>query len=232
MKALAIFKYISALIGLAFFIGAWFSYKSTTDFLDRAEDAEGEVIEMIRSRSDDSYTYKPVVEFTTPSGVQIEFTSSTSSNPPSYDVGEIVDVLYDPEDPNNARIDGAFSLWFLPVFLSIFGLIFAGIGTGLLAVGIMFNRKRQYLATHGEPIQARYKGVEKNTSLKVNGRNPYNLIGEWQNPSTGEIHIFKSENLWYDPEDYVDVETVTVLIAPGNPRKYLMDTEFLPKMAD
>lgn len=232
MKALNIVKFITGIVGLAFFVGAWFAYKSTSDFIDRAEDAEGEVIEMIRSRSDDSYTYKPVVEFTAPNGERVEFASSTSSNPPAYDVGEIVDVLYDPDDPHDARIDGAFSLWFLPIFLSIFGLIFTGIATALFMVGFMLNRKRQYLATHGEPVEAKYTGVEKNTSLKVNGKNPYNVIGQWQNPATGEIHLFKSENLWYNPEEYIEVETVTVLIAPGNPKKYLMDTEFLPKMAD
>ncbi|MFT5064361.1 MAG: hypothetical protein ACI91G_001739, partial [Gammaproteobacteria bacterium] len=136
MKALNIIKYITALIGLACFVSAWFAFKNSSAFIDRAEKVEGEVIEMIRSRSDESYTYKPVVEFTAPSGEQIEFASSSSSNPPSYAVGELVDVLYDPDDPHNALIAGSFSLWFLSILLSIFAFFFCGnsargVGRGL-----------------------------------------------------------------------------------------------------
>lgn len=56
-------------------------------------------------REDDggSSTFKPVVKFAAPGGEQITFTSSYSSRPPAYDVGETVDVLFVPGD---ARIKG------------------------------------------------------------------------------------------------------------------------------
>lgn len=154
MKALNIIKYITALIGLACFVSAWFAFKNSSAFIDRAEKVEGEVIEMIRSRSGESYTYKPVVEFTAPSGEQIEFASSSSSNPPSYAVGELVDVLYDPDDPHNALIAGSFSLWFLSILLSIFAFFFAGTSAGLFGRGFLLIRNRKYLAIQRETMSA------------------------------------------------------------------------------
>jgi len=56
---------------------------------------EGTVTELIRVESSDSITYKPVIEFNNQNGSLIEFTSSSSSNPPSYSRGETVEVLYE-----------------------------------------------------------------------------------------------------------------------------------------
>ena len=63
----------------------------------------------------------PMVDFTSADGKRREFQDSTGSNPPSYDVGDRVEVLYRADDPGNARINGFLSLWLLP-------LIFSGVG--------------------------------------------------------------------------------------------------------
>ncbi len=46
-----------------------------------------------------------------------------------------------------------------------------------------------------------------------------------------EVHVFKSQNLWFDPSAYVNTDTVAVYIDEDNPRKCCMDISFLPKLA-
>ena len=82
----------------------------TVYFMRSAVHAQGEVIELLHVESDDDGdgTWKPRVRFRTAAGETIDFESSTSSNPPSYEVGEAVRVLHAPGDPRNARIDSFF----------------------------------------------------------------------------------------------------------------------------
>lgn len=99
------------------------------DFLETALTADGEVIKLIERRSDDSYVYYPVVEFKLPGSSDVlSFEHDAGSNPPSYSVGEQVQVLYEPGNPRNAIIDAGLFNWFAPGLASILGLIFASVG--------------------------------------------------------------------------------------------------------
>lgn len=74
-----IVKYIFTLIGSALLIGSLFMYNSTQDFLNRAIITEGTVVDLIRSQSEDSDTYAPLVKFRTKNGEIAEFVSSTGA---------------------------------------------------------------------------------------------------------------------------------------------------------
>jgi len=231
MKVVAITKVVFTLVGIGLLVGAVFAYRGTTSFLATAQSATGEVIDLLRARSSDSTTYKPMVRFVTASGQPVEFVSSVGANPPSYARGETVEVLYTPEAPQDARIKSFFSLWGVATVLGGVGCVFGAIGGGLWLAGWLGGRKRAHLEAVGHPIQARLQGVERNTSVDVNGVHPYRVVSQWLNPETGEVHVFRSENLWYDPTPWLAREHITVLIAPGNPRQYLVDLSFLPKIA-
>lgn len=231
MKAVSILKYVFTAIGLGLLVGTFFSYKSTQDFLGSALATEGTVIELVRSRSSDSVTYKPVVRFMTRDGSLIEFMSSSGSNPPSYYEGERVEVLYQEFSPQQAKINGFFSLWGLSLILGILGAVFALVGLSIILFGKLKGRKIKYLKENGISVNARFTGVEINSSLEVNGRNPYRISAQWKNPATSELHIFNSENIWFDPSDHIDRDELTVLIEKDNPKKYHVDTSFLPKVA-
>ena len=105
MKAIAIVKYVFSLIGIGMLIGAFYLYKDTSSFLVEATKTTGTVIDLVPSRSSDSTTYRPIVQFIDQKGVTIEFASSTSSNPPSYSKGEKVEVLYHSTNSQEARIN-------------------------------------------------------------------------------------------------------------------------------
>jgi len=93
----------------------------------------GQVIRLDKRCSDDSCTYRPVVEFTTQDGQISTHPSSSSTSPPAHDVGEIVTIYYMRENPQEARIKGE---------AGVFRWIFIGVGAGAIIAGfIMFARE-------------------------------------------------------------------------------------------
>jgi len=231
MRVFTIIKYVFTALGLGMLVGAFFVYRSTSGFLATAQTAQGTVIELVRSQSNDSTTYRPVVRFVTAEGRSIEFVSSSGSNPPSYARGETVPVLYAPQTPEDAKINGYFALWGGATILGGLGAVFFAIGSAFFLVSGQLRRKREYLRSQGQPIETQLQGVERNASIRANGMHPYRVVTQWQNPATGEVHVFKSENLWYDPTQFLQRDRITVLIERDNPRRYLVDLSFLPKRA-
>jgi hypothetical protein len=230
MKAIAIVKYLFSLVGLVMLVGAFYSYNSTAAFLKEAATAEGIVVELLLSRSSDSISYRPLVQFTAQSGRVVEFAPSAGSNPARYAEGEQVEVLYQTAQPSDAKINDFFSLWGVALILAAMGAVFFLIGAGIILVIALKGRQDKMLKASGIAIETRYQGVEQNTTLSVNGKHPFRVLTQWQNPATSDIHIFKSNNLWFDPSAYIDRETIKVFIAQGNPAKYYVDLSFLPKL--
>ncbi|WP_215398526.1 DUF3592 domain-containing protein [Rheinheimera oceanensis] len=230
MKAIAVVKYLFTLVGFAMLAGAFFAYNSTSSFLKEAAVADGMVVELLASRSDNSITYRPVVQFMSEQGQLIEFVSATGSNPASYSQGEQVEVLYLPTRPSDAKINGFFSLWGVAIILAAIGAVFFIIGVGIIAFLSLKGRQDEMLKSSGMAIKTQYQGVEQNTALSVNGRHPFRVLTQWQNPATSDIHIFKSNNLWFDPSAYIKQDTIRVFIAQDNPAKYYVDLSFLPKL--
>ncbi len=174
----------------------------------------------------------PTVSFTSLDGTLGEYHSGTCSTPPSFDIGERVTVYYDPQNLERARIDSFEQNW-------IGSLILGGIGAVFLALGLLFvlpplfaKRRAAELLVTGTPVQAEVVDVELNGGLTINGRNPYRIVAQWLNPQTNKLHVFRSENLWFDPGPYISESLVTVMIDPANPKRYSMDTRFLPELVD
>lgn len=238
MKVLKIVRWVFTIVGIGMLLGSLFVYQNTRSFLGKAVEANGRVIGLERSRSSStsstssSSTYRPVVEFTTASGKRIEFTSSVGSNPPSYREGEAVTVLYLAADPYRARIKSFFSLWFGFMILLGLGLVFAGVGVGMALVQSRSRRQADWLRRNGRRMKTAFKTVELNDSLRVNGRSPYRIISQGADPASNTVRVFQSENIWFDPTEYIKGETIEVLVDPRNPGKYLMDTTFLPRLAE
>ncbi|WP_421780334.1 DUF3592 domain-containing protein [Kiloniella litopenaei] len=238
MKTIKILHYIFITVGLIALLsmGAW-SYK-TYQFIDTAHSAQGTVINLIQSRStsssstSNSYVYRPEVSFKTLTGDEIIFQSSTGSNPPAYKKGESVSILYEPENPQDAKINDTLSLWFSPVILGLVGLIFSAFGIGISIYLSKKEKLKNYLLRHGSPITAKIDSIAENTSIRVNGRYPFQVISQWQDPTNNTLHIFKSENIWFNPSPHIDQDTVTVFVDQSNPKKYFVDLSFLPRISE
>jgi hypothetical protein len=233
MKKLNWLGWLFLFIGLALLGGAVFLYQDTQAFIDRALTARGTVIDLARSASSSrtgsgtgsSSTWRPVVTFTDHEGRSVEFISSVGSNPPSHRKGDVVEVLYLPDDSQQARIKGFIDLWLFPLILLGIGSIFFLFGLGFTVPGFIRTRARRRLRQSGTRILADVLGVEST-------RRSYRINAQWQNPRTSRIHVFSSDEIGFDPTNYVGTKQVNVFIDPNNPRKYLVDLSFLPRLAD
>ncbi len=161
----SLIKYIFGLIGLAMLVGAFLLVSSTRQFLAHSVSAKGVVIDLVSSRdSKGSVTYSPTVEFTTLDAQKITFQSGMGSNPPSYSVGESVDLLYDAAQPNQARINSFFSLWGAATIVGGLGFVFFLVGVGIFLSQRAKKNLNEYLTVNGKPVLADFKRVELNTS--------------------------------------------------------------------
>jgi hypothetical protein len=116
--------------GLLFFtIGSGLTYRQRT-LEKQGIEVPGVVVDLQENYDSDGSTYTPVVQFKTKSGQSVTFTSSYSSNPPSYDVGETVTVVYPLDAPENAIVKGDGQM--LHIIFMILGGIVAAIGFYLL----------------------------------------------------------------------------------------------------
>lgn len=232
MRVVLIMKYVFAVIGLGMLISAFYLYKNTNDFLNNSQTTSGIVVELVSSKSKDNSTlYKPVIEFRTKDGELIEFTASAASNPPSYLKGEAVQVFYKADAPYQAKVKGFFSLWGGTIIFAGIGLSFFIVGISMLITRELNKQKINTLKMQGTQIKAKIQEVSINRSYEVNGRSPYQIHAQWLNPSTSKVHIFKSDNLWFDPSDYIESDKISVLIDKRNPKKYYVDTSFLPELS-
>ncbi len=233
MKTRKLF-WIFLFVGIGTLYGSWVFYNSTKIFLKTAQTADGVVIDVISKRSSDSdghtsYSYYPIVRYKAPSGESLQFESNYGSNPPSYNKGENVEVLFDPGDFKNARINSFLALWLGAIICGIIGTIFSLIGGGVLWYGFNKKKTNESLRLTGQRVSTDFTEV-KQKNYQVNGRSPWVVLSKWQNLRTGETHIFESESIWSDPRSYLqDKKTLEVLIDPQNPKKHHMDVSFLPK---
>jgi len=129
---------IFGLMGFFMVALALFLFVRTRIFLNKAQQTQGTVINMVYSRSSKGGGgYSPVYSFRTIMGQEIVVTDNLSSNPPMFQVGQTIDVLYDPENPNDARIKKWFNLYFLPMLFGFLGLVFGGVGVGISVADLL-----------------------------------------------------------------------------------------------
>jgi hypothetical protein len=138
MGASLIIGVVFSLLGFLLVAIGVFILIRTRAFISRSQETKGTVINLLTSHgSEGGITYAPVFRFTTIQGQVMEVAESVYSNPPGFSVGQIVDILYDPQDPSNARAKKWSSLYFVPLLLGGMGAIFGGVGVVLLVVQII-----------------------------------------------------------------------------------------------
>jgi len=129
---------ITATLGSAvlFLAGAVCFVHRNHSFNASAVRAEGTIVELIESASSDSHRrmYTPVFTYRDRNGTEYRHKSSHSSYPPIGEVGDKIEVLYDPKDPSRVKINTFFGNWGVPLILGGIGLVDAIVGLAFLAV--------------------------------------------------------------------------------------------------
>jgi len=70
-----------------------------------------------------------------------------------------------------------------------------------------------------------------NTSFQINGSSPYQVVSQWLDPINKKMHVFRSDDIWYDPSSLLIDNSINVYIDPQNYKRYHVDLSNLPKLA-
>jgi hypothetical protein len=128
---------IFSTVGLIFMTGAVMKIIANAFFLRLSQNAIGRVVNLKTARSSTRRrhtVYLPVVEFEPASDHKVRITATVASNPPDYQIGDLVNVKFLPKRPGGGRIHSFWEMWFLPLLFFMIGAIV--FGTALL---IFFN---------------------------------------------------------------------------------------------
>lgn len=101
-------------------------------FSQKAISVSGEVVSYDSYYSSDSdgggsTMYTPTFAYTF-NGKEYTYVSSTSSSSPDFEVGELVEILVDPDDPQNILINSFWERYLIAVILGFLGTMFTGLG--------------------------------------------------------------------------------------------------------
>jgi hypothetical protein len=105
--------------------------RTTYLLLSTGERAHGTVLFCELKKTLHGSSYYPVVQFATRGGLAVQFRDNFGSNPPAYQEGQPVDVLYFPDGPEgSATIDRGVLNWLAPGILCIGGVFLAVVALG------------------------------------------------------------------------------------------------------
>lgn len=127
-------------------------YTDISSFEAIAIPSEGEVTEIFlatskaRAGGSDLNSYAPKVAFTTKDGTLVEYRASASSSDPGYKVGDTVPILYDPNEPERAKINSFFHMWLFPTILLSVGSLFTALA---LLIVVLDFKERKALTVQG-----------------------------------------------------------------------------------
>jgi len=221
-------------LGVGALIAAVVTLVLTLRFVAGAERATGTVIDLSRETdSEGAVVFYPILRFTTAEGRTLEFRSSTGSSFPPQP-GDRVEVLYDPDDPQDARLSGFFDVWGLPIVLGFLGTVFT-------AVSVVFLRRTrgpskadaEWLRAHGLRVQGDAPRVVYCDEIDIQGSSPFRIEVDVRDPARNEVRVLHSEYVWFDPAPHLHGrDAVDVYLDPKRPERYLVDLSFLPRPAD
>lgn len=116
--------WLEGLLGVGLLVLAATTWRSMQGFMQRAQPADGTVMEVKRRRrSQQNPTFISTVRYPTAAGEQVEFSASHRRKQSLLSVGDTVPVLYDPTQPKRAYVKSFSQLWLASLLLAIFGSV-------------------------------------------------------------------------------------------------------------
>ncbi len=131
---MVIFGLLFLLVGIPFLIGAFLSYKSSKALTTNGIETQGLIIDIIKrvNESTDpnggytrSITYTPKIEFEDLQGHKQTFISNYSSSRLQWKKGDQITIIYNPDNPKQARIKRFWPLYGLSIILAFIGATFS-----------------------------------------------------------------------------------------------------------
>ncbi len=124
------------LYGALLFIGLGLSYLAkkqyikSKDHINSGVKTTAKVIKMIVETGESNNMYKPVFEYFDKSNKVYTYTSSVSSYPPQYKIGDKIQVIYNPKNKEEVRKISYWGLYGAVIILLSIAMPFIIIGGG------------------------------------------------------------------------------------------------------
>lgn len=129
--------FLFSLIGIALLGYGIFNVFKVLRGLAESAKALGTVTGFGQQTGKSGYIYCPQIAFSIPNGQTLKFQSDLGTQPPSYKVGQKVQVVYKTVNPQQAEIDSAMAVWFAPGCLVVIALLFMFLGLSLFGIGVL-----------------------------------------------------------------------------------------------
>lgn len=139
--------------------------------------------------------------------------------------GKEMEIWYNPQSPAEVHTNVLDILHWM--FMGM-GSLFFILGSCFFVIPLVQGNKQKKLAQDGEMIRADIMEIAINRGYSVNGRHPYYISCRWRNPENGQYYLFRSENIWYNPQDMLDEKklcTLPVYLDPKNYKRYYVSLE-------
>lgn len=138
---IVIFGSVFGGIGLVLLVAGLVVYTTVVSSQEHTQLVRGKVVRLSAGRGSKGGTvYTPVVEFSFNNQI-FQIYGSVASSPPSFDVGEEVELFVNPQSPQTASINSFMENWFAVLVLGILGSVFSAIGIFLL-INVWKNRNK------------------------------------------------------------------------------------------
>lgn len=174
-----------------------------------------------RRNTDDRYSRRTAIKYEVEGQSLEQLLNEYSSS--MYE-GKIIPVLVNPEDYYDVRTS---TLLYLPAI--IFGVVaipFLVVSIILIVVMVSRNKRFSRIYEEGKRITAEVTGGRINRNYSVNNRHPWRMECRYEDTFSGEEHVFKSGNVWFDPNQYIG-RPISVYILDGNFGNYYIDVDSL-----
>lgn len=157
-----------------------------------------------------------------------EYENKINGYSSTFYVGKELDIYYDKNNPNRVGVKSLDMLFLLFPGIGLIFLIIGGIG---IFVNLNKRRLNNRLKANGKLVYANYVNTILNTSVSINGRNPYKIICEWTNPEDNKKYTFKSDNIWVNPEITINYGNIQlpVYVNLKNCKQYYVDISSITK---
>lgn len=123
-------------IGLSLLLGLGAMLHSQWRFKQTALRTQGEIssveLQRYRNKEGEREIYCATVAYRI-ANLDYSVSAGGCSNPAAYEIGDPVPVLYQPDNPADARVDSFLSLGLIPLLLALFGSFFTLIGILVIA---------------------------------------------------------------------------------------------------
>ena len=222
-RFLTIFFIIFTVIGIGLLIGAVWLFVSGSRFRKTAVHITGEIVDIMSRYDNDGDVHHEVFVTYTFEGRTYERVQLTQYDSSMY-VGKSISLLCDPENPGRVRTESGFLI--VTITLTVMGIAFSCVGIIPMIFAAKKKQKRKHLLANGRVLHATVERVDWNTSIAVNGQNPYVIYCSWKDEYADVLYRFKSDNLWTDPSFLFDSGSEINVYVDGNDfSKYYVDAE-------